>query len=93
MYVYSLLAANVILVSSAFGQAVISTRSGLVHYFEGTVTVAGQPLEAHFGKFAAIPEGAELRTVSTALADTKAELLSFSVNVAGTAAGTTRPAR
>jgi hypothetical protein len=46
----------------AFGQAVISTRSGVVHFFEGTVSVAGQPLTAHFGKFTSIPEGAELRT-------------------------------
>ena len=60
-YLYSLLAAGVC-VTCAYGQAVISTRSGLVHYFEGTVTVGGQPLEAHFGKFAAIPEGGELRT-------------------------------
>jgi hypothetical protein len=46
----------------ARGQAVISTRSGVVHFFEGTVTVAGQLLEAHLGKFVSIPEGAELRT-------------------------------
>jgi hypothetical protein len=46
----------------AHGQAVISTRAGLVHYFEGAVYVAGQPLESHFGRFASIPEGAELRT-------------------------------
>jgi hypothetical protein len=44
------------------GQSVISTRSGIVHYFEGSVSVAGQPLERHFGKFPNIPEGAELRT-------------------------------
>jgi hypothetical protein len=50
------------LASPAFGQAVISTHSGLVHFFEGAVFVAGQPLESHFGKFTAIPEGAELRT-------------------------------
>jgi len=58
MYVFSL----VTLASPAFGQAVISTHSGLVHFFEGAVFVAGQPLESHFGKFTAIPEGAELRT-------------------------------
>ncbi len=44
------------------GQSVISTRSGIVHYFEGSVSVAGQPLERRFGKFPNIPEGAELRT-------------------------------
>lgn len=44
------------------GQSVISTRSGIVHYFEGSVSVAGQPLERRFGRFPNIPEGAELRT-------------------------------
>jgi hypothetical protein len=52
----------VTLASPAFGQAVISTHSGLVHFFEGAVFVGGQPLESHFGKFTAIPEGADLRT-------------------------------
>ncbi len=46
----------------AHAQAVISTRAGVVHYFEGAVTVAGQPLEAHLGKFDTVPVGAELRT-------------------------------
>ena len=102
MYVFSL----VTLASPAFGQAVISTHSGLVHFFEGAVFVAGQPLESHFGKFTAIPEGADLRTeqgraeilltpgvflrvgekssirmVSTALANTKVELLTGSAMV------------
>lgn len=58
----SIVAAIGIAAIPAFGQAVISTRSGLVHYFEGTVTVAGQPLEAHLGKFTSIPVGGELRT-------------------------------
>jgi len=96
----------VTLVSPAFGQAVVSTHSGLVHFFEGAVFVAGQPLESHFGKFTAIPEGADLRTeqgraeilltpgvflrvgekssirmVSTALANTKVELLGGSAMV------------
>lgn len=47
---------------AAGGQSVISTRSGVVHFFEGAVTVAGRPLEQHAGKFTTIPEGAELRT-------------------------------
>jgi hypothetical protein len=54
---------------SAYGQAVISTRSGVVHFFEGTVVVAGRPLEAHFGRFATIPEGAELKTEQGARAE------------------------
>lgn len=48
--------------AAAFGQAVISTHSGVVHFFEGPVTVSGQPLEARFGRFATIPDGGELRT-------------------------------
>jgi hypothetical protein len=44
------------------GQAVISARSGLVHYFEGAVYVVDRPLESHLGKYASIPEGGELRT-------------------------------
>jgi hypothetical protein len=34
----------------------------VVHFFEGTVSVAGQPLENRFGRFAFIPDGADLRT-------------------------------
>jgi hypothetical protein len=62
MCVFSLMAAGAALTLPAYGQAVISTRSGLVHFSEGAVSVGGQPLETHFGKFTAIPEGAELRT-------------------------------
>lgn len=60
--VFSALAAACVFGVPAHGQAVISTRSGVVHYFEGSVSVAGQPLEARLGKFASIPEGADLRT-------------------------------
>ncbi len=59
VYCVSLLAAGAALSN---GQAVISTRSGVVHFFEGTVSVAGQPLENRFGKFTFVPEGADLRT-------------------------------
>ena len=58
----STLAVAAALAIPARGQAVISTRSGVVHFFEGSVWVAGQPLQAHLGKFMSIPEGAELRT-------------------------------
>ncbi len=56
-------------VSAAFvvpvsGQAVISTRSGVVHYFEGAVSLNDQPLEARLGRFPSIPEGGELRTAA-----------------------------
>lgn len=50
------------MVLPAFGQAVISTHAGVVHFFEGPVSVAGQPLQAQFGRFSSVPEGAGLRT-------------------------------
>jgi hypothetical protein len=62
LYAFSIAAASAALAWPAYGQAVISTRAGLVHFFEGAVYVAGQPLEARLGKFTSIPEGAELRT-------------------------------
>jgi hypothetical protein len=46
----------------AWGQSVISTRSGVVHFFEGSVYLDGEKLESHLGKFHAIPQGGELRT-------------------------------
>lgn len=46
----------------ANAQAVISIHSGVVHYFEGAVTLNGQPLEARLGKFASMADGSELRT-------------------------------
>jgi hypothetical protein len=55
----------VVLASAAVcanAQAVISTRSGVVHYFEGAVSLSGQPLESRLGKFANMADGAELRT-------------------------------
>ena len=58
----SFLAAVACLTVPAFGQAVISTHSGVVHFFEGTVTLNGQPIEARFGRFNVVPDGAELRT-------------------------------
>jgi len=47
---------------AADGQSVISTHSGVVHFFEGSVYLGEQPLESHPGKFAIVPKGAELRT-------------------------------
>ena len=44
------------------GQLVISTRSGIVHFFEGAIYLEDQPLESHPGKFPSVPKGAELRT-------------------------------
>jgi hypothetical protein len=51
-----------VLTCPAVGQLVISTRSGIVHFFEGAVYLGDQPLESHPGKFPSVPPGAELRT-------------------------------
>jgi hypothetical protein len=48
----------------ARGQAVISTRSGVLHYFEGAVYLNDQPVEPHPGRFLSVPEGSELRTAA-----------------------------
>ena len=46
----------------AAGQSVISTHSGVIYYFDGSVYLGDQPLQPHLGKFASVPQGAELRT-------------------------------
>jgi hypothetical protein len=58
----STLAVVAVLAVPADGQSVISTRSGVVHFFEGAVYLGDQPLEPRFGKFPTIAEGSELRT-------------------------------
>lgn len=47
---------------AAFGQSVISTHSGVVYFFEGSVFIGDQPLQQKFGKFPDIGEGGQLRT-------------------------------
>ena len=54
----------------ASAQSVISTHSGVVHFFEGTVLLGDQPLEPHLGRYPSVPEGGQLRT-----ADGRAEVL------------------
>ncbi|HXB70866.1 MAG TPA: hypothetical protein VNY05_21710 [Candidatus Acidoferrales bacterium] len=61
-YAFLTLAVVTVLALPADGQSVISTRSGIVHFFEGAVYLADQPLEPHFGRFPSMAEGAELRT-------------------------------
>src|SRR5215472_14285700 len=51
-----------VLALAAVGQSVISTHSGVIHFFEGAVYLGDQPLESHPGKFPIVPQGAELRT-------------------------------
>src|ERR1700686_2888414 len=45
-----------------FAQSIVSTHSGVVYFFEGSVFIEDQPLEQKFGKFPDIGEGHELRT-------------------------------
>jgi hypothetical protein len=59
VFVLSLLTAAVFSVS---GQTVVSTHSGILYFFEGSVYLGGQRLEQKFGKFPDIGEGRELRT-------------------------------
>ena len=59
-----------VLALPADGQSVISTHSGVVHFFEGSVYLDNQPLESHPGRFPSVPQGAELHT-----ADGRAEVL------------------
>lgn len=68
--VLSTLAAMIALQLAASAQSVISTHSGVIHFFEGAVFVGDRPLESHLGKFPSLPPGAELRT-----AEGRAEVL------------------
>jgi hypothetical protein len=68
--VFSSLVAVIILVLPASAQSVISTHSGVIHFFEGAVYLGDRPLESHLGKFPSVPQGTELRT-----ADGRAEVL------------------
>ena len=57
-----LLSASAFLPCIVSGQSVVSVRSGVLHFFEGSVTVDGQPLEQRFGRFYELKPGSELRT-------------------------------
>jgi len=64
--VIRLFAGSVVLVGlssfAALAQSVISAKSGLIHYVEGRVLLADQPVESHLGTFPDIKENAQLRT-------------------------------
>src|ERR1039458_2885626 len=66
----SKLAVFVALLLPLGAQSVISTHSGLIHFFEGEVYLGDQSLESHLGRFPSVPQGAELRT-----AEGRAEVL------------------
>jgi hypothetical protein len=61
-YAFSTLAMVTALGLSAAGQSVISARSGVIHFFEGSVYLRDQALEPHPGKFQILAPGEELRT-------------------------------
>lgn len=48
--------------ASAFGQSVISARSGVIHFSQGAVFVGDQQVDQKFGTFPDIKEKAQLRT-------------------------------
>jgi len=50
------------LAAVASAQSVVSTRAGLVYFFEGSVFLGDQALEQKFGRFPEVAEGGELRT-------------------------------
>lgn len=54
--------ATVVLAAVGFCQSVISTRSGVVYYFDGAVYLDNQPLQPDPGKFESVAPGSELRT-------------------------------
>src|SRR5579864_193026 len=68
--VFSTLVGVILLGLPSSAQSVISTHSGVVHFFEGAVYLGDRPLESHLGRFPSMPPGAELRT-----ADGRAEVL------------------
>lgn len=56
------LAVFVFLASVASAQSIVSTHSGVVNFFDGSVSIDGQTLEQKFGRFDEIKPGSELRT-------------------------------
>ena len=64
------LAAVIAMVLPARAQSVISTHSGLIHFFDGAVYLDDHPLESHLGRFPSMPQGGKLRT-----AEGRAEVL------------------
>jgi hypothetical protein len=59
-----------VLILPVYCQLVISTRSGIIHFFQGSVYLDDQRLESHPGKFSSVPKGGMLHT-----AEGRAEVL------------------
>lgn len=53
---------SVLAIPSCFAQQAISVKSGLIHYVEGQVKLAGAPLKQEFGKFPTLHENMVLDT-------------------------------
>lgn len=47
---------------AASAQTIVAAHSGVINFFEGSVSVDGQTLEQKFGRFSEIKPGSELRT-------------------------------
>jgi hypothetical protein len=66
MYTHRRLASAAVLISMTAAvcsaQGITSAHSGLLHYFEGTVTIDGNTVESKVGKFSEIKENSVLRT-------------------------------
>lgn len=63
LFAFSTLTAAMVLGIPAHAQSIVSTHSGTIHFFEGAVYLADQPLESqHLGKYLTMPQGSELRT-------------------------------
>jgi hypothetical protein len=67
---FTVVAGASILGAAAWGQSVISARSGIIHYLEGQVFLEEKPVAAKFGQFPDIKEGNVFRT-----GDGRAEIL------------------
>jgi len=61
-YVFSALAAVMTLALPLEAQSIVSTHSGVIHFFEGAVYLDGQPVESRLGRYPAMRQGSELRT-------------------------------
>jgi hypothetical protein len=48
---------------AASAQTIVAAHSGVINFFEGSVSIDGQTLEQKFGRFNEVKPGSELRTV------------------------------